>query len=285
MKDITLIVLKDALVNEATYSKSGDYDSPSRSLPLQLESMGISFDVIQCEVENIPNKINSKAVVFLDHSFLVKDDYIFNAITINNLFRDMGIMFGPVEVKTSSNKHIRHIKNSYHSYSLDFGGGTQVSDITSEEHNYGTLRSAVISGPAYNRIGFSSLQTPRSCILDNPLFIRNIAKNYKIYYCSNLSRLKSLSERDFSIDVLSDYYYDIGFRDGLSNADLAHADKRTELWRKFVESPEVVDSSNPRWLFDQTKDEETIEYLELLVMLRCKYQIGYFEGMLGKKLI
>ena len=285
MKDITLIVLKDALVNESAYSKSGDYDSPSKSLPLQLESMGISFDVIQCEVENIPNKINSKAVVFLDHSFLVKDDYIFNAITINNLFRDMGIMFGPVEIKTSSIKNTRYIKNSYHSYGLDFNGSAQVSEITDEEHNYGTLRNAVISGPAYNRIGFSSLQTPRSCILDNPLFIRNIAKNYNIYYCSNLSRLKCLSEKDFGIDVLSDYYYNIGFRDGMSNADLSQKDKRTELWRKFVESPEVVDSNNPRWLFEQTRTEETTEYLELLVMLKCKYQIGYFEGMLGKKLI
>lgn len=285
MKDITLIVLKDALVNESAYSKNGDYDSPSRSLPLQLESMGISFDVVQCEIENIPNKIESKAVIFVDHSFLVKNDYIFNAITTNNLFRDMGIMFGPVEIKTSSIKNTRYIKNSYHSYSLDFNGSAQVSEITDEEHNYGTLRSAVISGPAYNRIGFSSLQTPRSCILDNPLFIRNIAKNYNIYYCSNLSRLKCLSEKDFGIDVLSDYYYSVGFRDGMSNADLSQKDKRTELWRKFVESPEVVDSNNPRWLFEQTRTEETTEYLELLVMLKCKYQIGYFEGMLGKKLI
>ena len=285
MKDVTLIALKDALVGETVYAKSGDYDAPLKSLSAQLNSMGVSFNIVNCDTDNIPNEVDSKVVIFVDNSFLIKDDFIFNAITINNLFRDMGIMFGPVEVKTSSNKHIRHIKNSYHSYSLDFGGGTQVSDITSEEHNYGTLRSAVISGPAYNRIGFSSLQTPRSSILDNPLFVKSVAKNYKIYYCSNLSRLKSLSERDFTIDVLSDYYYDIGFRDGLSNADLAHADKRTELWRKFVESPEVVDSSNPRWLFDQTKDEETMEYLELLVMLRCKYQIGYFEGMLGKKLI
>jgi len=285
MKDITLIALKDALVGETVYAKSGDYDIPLKSLSTQLNNAGVSFDIINCATDNIPSEVDSKAVIFVDNSFLVKDDYIFNAVTINNLFRDMGIMFGPVEVKTSSNKYIRHIKNSYHSYSLDFGGGAQVSDITNEEHNYGTLRSAVISGPAYNRIGFSSLQTPRSSILDSPLFVKSVAKNYKIYYCSNLSRLKTLSERDFSIDVLSDYYYDIGFRDGLSNVDLTHTEKRVELWRKFVESPEVVDSSNPRWLFDQTKDEETMEYLELLVMLRCKYQIGYFEGMLGKKLI
>ena len=46
MKDITLIALKDALVGETVYAKSGDYDIPLKSLSTQLNNAGVSFDII-----------------------------------------------------------------------------------------------------------------------------------------------------------------------------------------------------------------------------------------------
>lgn len=285
MKDVTLVALKEEISSDPLVKRSQQYSDPLRSFPDQLSSAGISFDIITCELDKIPREIDSKLVIFTDSSLLVAEDYIFNAVTLNNLFRDMGIVFGPVDVKSSSDKNVEHIKNSYHYYSLDFGRGDQICDITKEPHNYGTLRNAVISGPAYNRTGFSCCSTSRSKILDNPEFFSELSKNYKIFYSSNLRKLKHLSDRDFEHATISNFYYDQGFIDGFNISRLDDLSKRKEMWSKFVESPEIIDVNEPRRLFEQDISKESINYLEFLVLIKCKYQLGYFEGFLGKSVL
>lgn len=285
MKDVTLVVLKEDPSVDLSVNITQEYVSPLKSLPEQLSSTGVSFDIIDCKLEEIPKEIDSKLIIFVDPSLLIREDYIFNAVTLNNLFRDMGIMFGPIEVETSCSKNIRHIKNSYHRYSLDFGNSNQICDITGEVHNYGTLRNAIISGAAYNRVMFSACCTPRSKILDNPDFINRISKNHKVFYSSNLKRLKCLSDKDFEHATLSDHYYNQGFIDGFRASCLENLEKRKEVWSRFVESPEIIDVNEPRRLFEQEASEENVAYLELLVLLKCKYQIGYFEGFLGKSVL
>ena len=283
MKDLTIIVLGDQCDCKTTVNDSGSFFEPLSSIRRQLDSHNISYTIVEPDLDKIPYRVESSLVMFIDRSFLVKEDYIFNAVTLNNLHRDAGVFFGPVSVHATSRKNIRHISNSYYRYDLNFGG-SYTADITSEAHNYGSLYNAVISGSAYNRIGFSACKTPRSFILDNPTFMRELAKTNKVYYSSALDKVKVLSEKDFEHNVVSDYYYSLGYIDGAVNAGLNSSEKIQDLWVRFVEAPEVADCSNPRWLFDELK-EETHEYLELLVLLKCKYQIGYFEGMLGKKLI
>jgi len=283
MKDITLIALDSKCDCKTINSEEGSYFEPLSSIVRQLDSHDLSYIVVRTSIDRIPNNVESSLVMFVDHSFLVKEDYIFNAATLNNLHRDMGIIFGPTSINTKSNKNERYIKNSYYGYDLNFGS-IYTADITDEPHNYGSLYNAVISGSAYNRIGFSGCCTPRSFVLDSAAFFKEVAKNHKIYYSSILQKVKVLTEDDFEYKVISDYYYDLGYLDGISNSMSTDSEKKRDLWKRFVESPEVVDSNHPRWLFEQSEDQNS-DYLELLVLLKCKYQIGYFEGMLGKRVI
>ena len=283
MKDLTIIALDSKSSYEAINKESGSFFEPLSSICRQLDSHEISYNIIRTSVDRIPNSVQSSLVIFVDSSFLVKEDYIFNAVTLNNLHRDMGIIFGPTSIHTKSNKCVNYIKNSYHGYDLNFGS-IYTADITDEPHNYGSLYNAVISGSVYNRIGFSGCKTPRSFILDNSVFFKQVAKSSKIYYSSVLCKVKTLTEEDFNHEVISDYYYDLGYLDGVSNSALSSIEKRDDLWKRFVEAPEVIDCNHPRWLFEESKDENC-DYLELLVLLKCKYQIGYFEGMLGKRVI
>jgi hypothetical protein len=266
MKDLTIIALDSKSSYEAINKESGSFFEPLSSIRRQLNSHEISYNIIRTSVDRIPNSVQSNLVMFVDNSFLVKEDYIFNAVTLNNLHRDMGIIFGPTSIHTKSNKCVNYIKNSYH------------------PHNYGSLYNAVISGSVYNRIGFSGCKTTRSFILDNSVFFKEVAKYNKIYYSSVLCKVKTLTEEDFNHEVISDYYYDLGYLDGVSSSALSSIEKRDDLWKRFVEAPEVIDCNHPRWLFEESKDENC-DYLELLVLLKCKYQIGYFEGMLGKRVI
>ena len=284
MKDITIIALDSGCEYKTINLESGTFFEPLSSICKQLGSNNLSYSVIRTSIERIPTNVESSLVMFVDLSFLIKEDYIFNAVTLNNLHRDMGIVFGPVDIHTKSDKNIRHIKNSYYGYDLNFGS-IYTADITDEPHNYGSLYNAVISGSVYNRFGFSGCKTPRSFILDNVSFFKEVSKVSKIYYSSILPKVKILTDQDFEHKIVSDYYYDTGYLDGLSASGCGSKKQKDDLWQKFVESPEVIDSNHPRWLFDEARVKENINYLELLTLLKCKYQIGYFEGMLGKRVI
>jgi hypothetical protein len=284
MKDITIIALDSKCDRKILNKEGGSFSEPLSAICCQLNSLNISYSIIRTSIDRIPNSVESNLVTFVDLSLLVKEDYIFNAVTLNNLHRDMGIIFGPISIDANSDKNVKYIKNSYHGYDLNFGG-IYTADITDEPHNYGSLYNAVIAGSVYNRIGFSGCSTPRSFILDNTAFFRQVSKTNKIYYTSLLHKTKILTDEDFEHKVVSDYYYNVGYLDGVSASWSGIENQRHELWKRFVESPEVIDSSHPRWLFDEPRIKENLDYLELLTVLKCKYQIGYFEGMLGKKII
>ena len=89
----------------------------------------------------------------------------------------------------------------------------------------------------------------------------------------------------FEINKISNYYYNLGFQDGCLLAGKNKEEKRIELWRRFVSSPELLDNELPRWLFRITPEDTEAEHLEELVLLKCKYQVGLYEGMLGKSVL
>ena len=97
-------------------------------------------------------------------------------------------------------------------------------------------------------------------------------------------KTKYLTSFDAEVSTLSDYYYDLGYQDGILLANKNLKDRHEELWHRFVNSPELLDNEMPRWLYDD-KVETHGSYLETLVVLKCKYQIGLYEGMMGQKLI
>ena len=281
MKDLTIFHLPsnggpDSIVYDGTQFFN------SLHVKKSLDDLGVSYDFITCSADTMPNRVESSLVLIFDNSTYIPSDFIFNAITLNNLYRDAGILFGP-KYTTNENKDVstRYIQESYHKYDINFGDSV-VCDITKEPHNYGSLVGSVISGPAYNRTGYYCSNTPRGFSVESASFCLGIAKKYKIYHCSNLTKVKRFCDSDFSPDVVSEYYYNMGYQEGASMSMMDDSSKLKEVWKRFVESPELLDYNQPRWLFEESVSSE---YVEFLALLKCKYSIGIFEGMMGKKLI
>ena len=237
------------------------------------------------EPSDIPSRCQSNLICLLDESMFIPNDFLNRVASLNNIFRDAGLFCGPTLTRWEGKPSgfSRSIEKNYYRYYLNFGN-TQVADITTEQHNYPSIIGSVISGLAYNQIGFSFLDSGRSTILDNRSIIQQISRKHKVYYCANLLKYKYLYNEDLSIENLSEYYYGMGYQDGLLMAAKQIKEKHRELWHKFVASPELLDNEMPRWLYKE--DPEAIgSHLEKLVLLKCKYQIGMYEGMLGQKLI
>lgn len=282
MKDLTVFIIGDIEKRSLPHNGALLHDSGS-SIENQLLLLGYDYEILNTEIKDIPNRVDSKLVLFLRSDYLIPDDYIFNVCNINNLFRNFGILFGPVYTRSSSAAFSGAVKDHYHRY--DFGiDEVLISNITNEQHNYGDMSAAIISGAAYNQFNFSPIKTPRGYTLNNRYFFNQVANKYQVLYCSCLYKLKVLNDIDFSPEELSNYYYNRGYEHGLSMAIESDYEKKERIWKNFVESPELTDYESPRWLHD-SKETTDVEYLQSLLVLKFHYQLGLFEGMLGKKLV
>jgi len=281
MKDVTIFCLPKSGGSDSIMYNGAQFFSASL-VQGQLDDLGVSYTFVRCDVDKLPNKVESNLVFILDDSTYIQKDFVYNAITLNNLYRDAGILFSPTYT-TNGNKDVstKYIQESYHKYDINFGGSV-VCDITDEPHNFGSLVGSVVSGAAYNRVGYSYSNTPRGFSVENSSFCLEVAKSHKIYHCSNLAKVKRFSDLDFSPEVISEYYYNIGYQEGIAMSVSNAQFKAEEVWRRFVESPELLDYNQPRWLFEE---KISCEYVQFLALLKCKYSIGIFEGMMGRKLI
>jgi hypothetical protein len=279
MKDIeVLIVSGRERKRPANLVCNREQMFPAGHTEREIREYGLSGDVKRVSVDDIKNKTDASLVVILDDDTYVPHDFINRVISFNNLFRDAGILCGPVYPTLDSD-----FSKSYHTYELKFGSSV-VSDITKEQNSYPSMIGCVISGEAYNRYLYSPTASTRHKSVDNSFFLTAIAKEFKIYYSSKLFKARYLEKSDLEITVLSDYYYNLGYQDGLAASAKSQDEKRTELWARFVDSPEMFDNTMPRWLFDSDMKSNG-EYAEMLVLSKCKYQIGFYEGMLGKEVI
>jgi|GEM_PF-2478435 len=283
MKDITVFIIGNKSEKTAHYNGVLLKDSFT-SIDNQLKSTSLEYEILNVDIENIPTNVRSNLVVFLDADSFIPGDYIFNLCSYNNIFRDTGIFFGPIITESKKESFIKAIKDNYHRYDLGIDN-LIVCDITKEEQNHGPILGSVITGNCYNEIGFTPLKTPRGYTIENKYFIELVSKKYKILYCKNLFKLKSLNEKNLNHESISRYYYEKGYLEGVLLSIKNLNSKKNDIWHKFVYSPEILDYESPRWLFEEDKEKIGIEYLEFLVILKCQYQLGLFEGMLGKKII
>ena len=251
---------------------------PAYHTAKEIQEYGLSGDIKRVSIDDIKNKTDASLVVILDDDTYIPHDFINRVISFNNLFRDAGILCGPVYPTLDSD-----FSKSYHTYELKFGSSV-VSDITKERNSYPSMIGCVISGEAYNRYLYSPTVSTRHKSVDNSFFLDAITREFKIYYSPRLFKARYLEKSDLEITVLSDYYYNLGYQDGLAASAKSQDEKRTELWARFVDSPEMFDNTMPRWLFDSDMKSNG-EYAEMLVLAKCKYQIGFYEGMLGKEVI
>ena len=279
MKDIeVLIVGGSERKRPANLVCNREQMFPADHTAKEIQEYGLSGDIKRVSIDDIKNKTDASLVVILDDDTYIPHDFINRVISFNNLFRDAGILCGPVYPTLDSD-----FSKSYHTYELKFGSSV-VSDITKEQNSYPSMIGCVISGEAYNRYLYSPTASTRHKSVDNSFFLTAIAKEFKIYYSSKLFKARYLEKSDLEITVLSDYYYNLGYQDGLAASAKSQDEKRIELWTRFVDSPEMFDNTMPRWLFD-SDIKSNGEYAEMLVLSKCKYQIGFYEGMLGKEVI
>lgn len=261
------------------------YKSAIDSFKNEISYYELSAEIHQIDIGDLPNQVKSSMIIIADNTFYVEDDYLNKVISINNLLRDGGIFCGPTSTHThaSLNNGVHKINQKYQRYNLDYGHNV-ISDITGEIHLYPDLLYCAISGRAYNDFSYKPVISYRHKNISNKLFIAQMSHRYHVYYCGTLGKIKYLDETDFSMEKISDFYYDSGYQDGLLVSNKNLDEKRKELWHRFVESPEMLDNEMPRWLLDSNPDMDG-DYLENLVICKCKYQIGFYEGMLSRKLI
>ena len=286
--DITVFIIDGKPARSiAGHQKNHYYDSEN-TLAKEIKQYNISGDIIKLKLdEPLPSKTSSNLNLILDTSLMVQENTINHLVSLNNMFRTAGIFCGPIYQKTQETSQNNPINNklhsSYYSYDLNFGAA-EVCNISKDVNNYPSLVGCCITKEAYNSCSINPLFKSRFYSRDNVMFISKISERYDIIYSRGFSKIKNLHPSDFEINSISNYYYNLGLQDGLVLASKNRETKQLELWKRFVSSPELLDNELPRWLFRVTPEDGS-EHLEQLVLLKCKYQIGFYEGMLGKNVL
>ena len=282
--DITIFLLNDGDSLPISTHKSDAYYKPDVILQKEIEEYEISAKIVTMDTDDyFPSKIDSSLALIVDQSLMLKADTINHLISLNNMFRMAGIFCGPIYQKVKAKTMSSSYASSFHNYDLDFGA-SEVCDISKEINNYPSLIGCCVTKEAYNRFNINPVYSGRSKSRDNKIFISQVASRYGVFYSKGFSKLKHLTAKDVEISAVSDYYYNLGYQDGCLLVNKKENEKRIELWRRFVSSPEMLDNDLPRWLFRLTPEDGS-EHLEELVLIKCKYQIGFYEGMLGKNVL
>lgn len=243
----------------------------------------ISLNEINDIIE-IPNKCDSDAVLIAEDNLLFRSNILDTIFNISELFDDYGILCGPTSIKVSSSKNeINKNIFSLYEYNLNFGN-TKISDITSEPYNYPSINGCIISGQAYNNIVYKITKSNRHMSIENKYFINMMSKKYKIYYSDHINKIKNIDTKIYNINKLLYDYYDNGYQDGRLLFMCDSDNKKKELWHKFIESPDAMDNSIPRWILEKSYNDAA-DYIEDLIILKCRYQIGFYEGMTNKSII
>lgn len=282
MKDLTVFIIGD-VVNKRINYKGELLSDANTSARDQLQKLSIDAQVITTKINEIPSKVDSKLVMFLNGDHCIPNDYIYNVCSLNNIFRSTGIFFGPVYTDSLLPSFDGAIRDHYHRYDLGIDG-LMAANITKEPHNYGDISGSTITGTVYNEFNYAPVKTPRGYCLNNHSFLNRVSRKYEISYFSCLYKLKFLTESSLDHQVISEYYYYKGYEEGLKITLANSENKKDEIWKRFIESPELTDYEMPRWLHND-KDTTSVEYLESLIILKFQYQLGLFEGMLNKKLV
>tara|TARA_B100001113_G_C21120000_1_gene626979 strand:+ start:1628 stop:2494 length:867 start_codon:yes stop_codon:yes gene_type:complete len=287
--DITVFIVDGGEEKKSVVGhKRKHYYNAEDVLAKEMQQYDISGNIVKLDPEEpLPHKTESNLNLILDTSLMVKEDTINHLISLNNMFRTAGIFCGPVYQKveeiSQQNPINDKMHSSYYSYDLNFGG-TEVCNISKDINSYPNLVGCCVTKEAYNNYIINPLIKSRFYSRDNRMFISKISERYDLIYSKGFSKIKNLTTADFSITAVSNYYYNLGFQDGSVLASKNADQKQLEIWRRFVSSPELLDNELPRWLFRVTAEEGS-EHLEQLVLLKCKYQIGFYEGMLGKNVL
>ena len=289
MKQIEIFVIpnKHTVKENSIRQKDTVLESCTDSLQKQATQFGIDVIVNLVDIENIPTTSDASLVGILDENMFIRNDYLAAVVSINNLHRDATVLCGPIctRHKNNSDWFTKAIEENYKNYNIPVTEEMLLIDISDEEHNFPPINGCFFSGVVYNDMGgYTPVASPRGYLRNNKHFIKMMSTKGRIIHSSSLKSIYFISEAEFDVESISEYYYDLGYQDGILISYKTDKERLAETWHRFIESPEMFDNTSPRWLLSD--DEETnYSYAEKLVLLKCKYQVGFFEGMLGRKII
>ena len=262
-------------------------ESCTDSLQKQATQFGIDVIVNLVDIENIPTTSDASLVGILDENMFIRSDYLAAVVSINNLHRDAAVLCGPIctRHKNNSDWFTKAIEENYKNYNIPVTEEMLLIDISDEEHNFPPINGCFFSGVVYNDMGgYTPVASPRGYLRNNKHFIKMMSTKGRIIHSSSLKSIYFISEAEFDVESISEYYYDLGYQDGILISYKTDKERLAETWHRFIESPEMFDNTSPRWLLSDN-EETNYSYAEKLVLLKCKYQVGFFEGMLGRKII
>jgi hypothetical protein len=270
MSDLSIFIVGDKPCPEKITTNNSQYINIKNA-----SSSKYSIHKVAAKINELPQKTDSRFVLICHSDIFVSNSFIDLAISTAELFQDAALISGPI--KTDNKNTISRV------YEYDLGSlNAEIANITNEQNNYPPINGSIISGNIYNRFTYSPIISHRHSSVENKRFIK-MASNNNILYSKNLIKIKHTNEEDLKISRISDHSYDLGYQHG-SLLFENHDDQQTkrELWFKFVESPEILDRDMPRWF---TKSETKENELKDIVIMKCKYQIGFFEGLTNQQLI
>ena len=289
MKQIEIFVIpnKHTVKENSIRQKDTVLESCTDSLQKQATQFGIDVIVNLVDIENIPTTSDASLVGILDENMFIRNDYLAAVVSINNLHRDATVLCGPIctRHKNNSDWFTKAIEENYKNYNIPVTEEMLLIDISDEEHNFPPINGCFFSGVVYNDMGgYTPVASPRGYLRNNKHFIKMMSTKGRIIHSSSLKSIYFISEAEFDVESISEYYYDLGYQDGILISYKTDKERLAETWHRFIESPEMFDNTSPRWLLSDN-EETNYSYAEKLVLLKCKYQVGFFEGMLGRKII
>ena len=148
--------------------------------------------------DKFPLRIDSSLALILDDSMMIKNDMLNHIISLNNMFRDAGVFCGPVYQHAPSVGNIKNQKyfSSYYNYDINFGS-SEICDISKDINNYPSLIGCCVTKNAFNSFPLENIHASRFPTKENKLFISQVSKQNKIFYCNGFSKVKNLDSKDF----------------------------------------------------------------------------------------
>lgn len=263
---IYLIGNKDFAKNKILFSSNNYY-----SINLFKESTNYNFSVQKVAIDNIPTYCEHDFIMLLDSNTYLLEGFFDKCISLHQIMSNVGIICGPTVTENNT-------LHKCYEYNINLQS-TVISDITDEDNNYPQINGCLISKDAYNYFCYTPTKSDRHQSIDNKSFIYSVSKKYQIVYCSQLKKLYIPD-----VDSIDSYYYNIGYQDGSLLRYKAKEEQHKNIWHRFVESPESIDREMPRWFFRKDLHNDA-EMLERTILIKCKYQIGFLEGMMNKSLL
>lgn len=254
------------------------------SLKNQAEAFEIPVNVELVNLDEIPRSTDSFLTIILHQNSLIPEDYLPRIMAMNNLHRSAACFCGPVYTRSKSHPRdwfISRILKGYKNYEIDSFGTSLSCKINTEVLNYPPIFGCVFSSRYYNDAGgYEPLRSPRHDIENNTLFFKKIDTIGDVIYSSKLNTSYFVTAEEFEIENFSKYYYSLGYQQGLMT-------ENEKIFDRIAENYNWLELQNLEWCESNEEVDiaQKFSYTRQMAILKCSYQLGFYEAVAGEKIV